>query len=78
MSLTQFLAEREDSIVARVKNGDYDDEDHGVFAPMINTGFHAEQLVNTLRGPFKHYFTIQAGSPGRGIIEIKIQQETIL
>ena len=37
------------------QNGDYDGEDHGVFASIANTGTHATQLVNTVREYFKCY-----------------------
>ena len=60
MCLTQFLTER-DNVVAGVKNGDYDDEDHSVFAPMANMDMHAGQLSNTVRAKFKHYFNTEAG-----------------
>ena len=50
-----------DSLVVRVENGDYDDEHHGVFAPVANMDMHAGQLANTARDYFKHYFTTEAG-----------------
>ena len=61
MCVSNFLTQIGDSVATTVENGDYDNEGHGVFAPMANMGMHTGQIANIVRDCFKHYSTTEAG-----------------